>query len=132
MLLVVFTRQMFAITRDSSPLECMAFTLFGFEQKELLNATNRAANIKMNHLDLDIKKFENAKIPERQSRGYGGGGFGRGGRPEGHRSGGFHGARRGGSGYRGGGNRDRGSSHHGGGGHGHGHSGGSGGGGRRY
>jgi len=29
-MLVVFTRQMFAITRDTSPLECMAFTLFGF------------------------------------------------------------------------------------------------------
>ncbi len=107
-----------------------AFTIYGFEQKELLNATNRAANIKMNHLDLDIKKFENVKIPERQSRGYG---FGRGGRPEGHRSGGFHGARRGGSGYRGGG-RDRGGSHHGGGGHGHGHGEGQGGGrgGKRY
>ena len=111
-----------------------AFTIFGFEQKELLSATNRTANIKMIHLDLDTKKFENTKIPERQSRRDGG--FGRGGRPEGHRTGGFRGARRGGSGYRGGGSHDRGSSsHHGGGGHGHGHSEGgqSGGtGGRRY
>ena len=111
-----------------------AFTIFGFEQKELLNATNRAAKIHMSHLELDTKKFENAVIPERHSRREGG--FGRGGRPEGRRSGGFHGARRGGSGYRGGGNRDRGSSgHHGGGGHGHGEGGGEGSGGsggRRY
>jgi ATP-dependent RNA helicase DeaD len=102
-----------------------AFTIFGFEQKELLHATSRAANIKMNHLDLDTKKFENAKIPERSK----GRGFGRGGRPEGQRSGGFHSARRGGSGFRGG--------HGGGGGYrgrsgGHGHGGDGGGGGRRY
>lgn len=108
-----------------------AFTIYGFEQRELLSATNRAANIKMNHLELDTKKFENVKIPERHSsRSFGGGGFGRGGRPEGHRSGGFRSARRGGSGFRGGG-RDRGPSHHGNGGHGEG-SGSGGGGGRRY
>ena len=29
-MLIVFTRQMFAIMRTPSPLECMAFTLFGF------------------------------------------------------------------------------------------------------
>ncbi|MDE1865097.1 MAG: DEAD/DEAH box helicase [Candidatus Micrarchaeota archaeon] len=90
-----------------------AFTIFGFEQRELLHATQRSANIKMNHLELDTKKFENVQIPERQ-RGFRGGGFrGRGGRPEGHRGGGFHGARGGGSGFRGA--RDRGNRHGGGG-----------------
>ena len=48
-----------------------AFTIYGFEQKELLHATQRSANIKMNHLDLDTAKFENVKIPERQRRSYG-------------------------------------------------------------
>ncbi len=98
-----------------------AFTLFGFEQKELLHATQRVANIKMNHLELDTKKFESVQLPERQERRFGGGGFrGRGGRPEGQRSGGFHSARRGGSGFRG---KRGGSSGHGHGG-GEGHSGG--------
>ena len=104
-----------------------AFTLFGFEQRELLHATQRSANMKMNHLELDTKKFENVKIPERQ-RSYGG--FGRGGRPEGRRGGGFHGARRGGSGFRGRRNSSEGHDHGSGGGEGHGHGGGHGG--RRY
>jgi len=100
-----------------------AFTIFGFEQRELLSATNRQANIKMIHLDLDTKKFENVKIPERQSRSYGGGGFrGRsrdGGRstPGGHHrtggAGGFHGRDRGGGGYRGGGSGGHSSHSHG-------------------
>jgi ATP-dependent RNA helicase DeaD len=101
-----------------------AFTIFGFEQKELLHATQRSANIKMQHLELDTKKFENVELPERQHRSS----FsGRGGRPMSHKSGGFHGARRGGSGYRG----TRGSKPHGSGGHGHSEGSGSGGG-RRY
>jgi ATP-dependent RNA helicase DeaD len=112
-----------------------AFTIFGFEQRELLSATNRAANIKMIHLELDTKKFENIKIPERHSsrggfgRDRGGGDGGRrtqGGhhRTSGGSSGGYRGSHGGSGGYRGG----RSGGHSGG----HGHSGGSGGGARRY
>ena len=43
-----------------------AFTLFGYDQEDLMRATKRAANIEMNHLKLDTDKFKDTKIPEMQ------------------------------------------------------------------
>ena len=88
-----------------------AFTLFGYEQKELMQATMRIANVKMQHIDLDTLKYKDIKLPEMRRRmGFdrgrerSGGGQRSGGGPRryGHGPGegeGHHGAR-GQSGYR--------------------------------
>ncbi len=66
-----------------------AFTLFGFDQKGLMEDTRIIANIKMNHIDLDINKFKDVELPfaerrrEGDFRGRGGGGFRSGGRGRG-------------------------------------------------
>ena len=41
-----------------------AFTIFGHEQQELMNATKRLANVNMEHVSLDVQKFKDAKLPE--------------------------------------------------------------------
>jgi ATP-dependent RNA helicase DeaD len=79
-----------------------AFTIFGYDQESLLEATKRNANVKMTHLDLDINKFKELKLPENQRSGrsrYSGGSGG------GHRDQGRGGFRSGGGGA--GGFRDR-------------------------
>ncbi len=85
-----------------------AFTLYGFDQKGLMQDTSIMANVKMNHIDLDINKFKDVELPfaERQHRDFRGqGGSGRDFRGRG----GFRGGGRGG-GYGGGFHRDRNSS----------------------
>jgi ATP-dependent RNA helicase DeaD len=61
-----------------------AFTIFSYDQEDLLRATQRAANIKMNHIDLNTEKYKELKLPMQQRR-----------------SGGFNRDRGGGGGYRG-------------------------------
>lgn len=83
-----------------------AFTLYNFEQKGLMQDTSMIANIKMNHINLDVNKFRDIQLPQVERRRDG---FReeRGGRYGGHGRGGFsgHGDSRGGGrfGGRGGG-----------------------------
>ena len=82
-----------------------AFTLFGFDQKGLIDDTRMVANIEMRHAELDLNKYKDIELPFNERRG--GGDF-RGGRDF-RRGGGFHGNRGGGGFHRGGGGfRDRG------------------------
>lgn len=78
-----------------------AFTLYNFDQKGLMQDTSVIANVKMNHVDLDINKFRDIKLPfaEASHRSFGGreGGMRRGGSGGFHR-GGFRREREGGSG----------------------------------
>ncbi len=76
-----------------------AFTMFSHDQEGLMAATSRTANVKMTHIDLDVAKFRDIKLPENQrsSRGFSrdrgfqrsgprfGGGFRSGGGPSGYR-----------------------------------------------
>lgn len=78
-----------------------AFTMYGYEQKDLMNATMRMANIKMQHIDLDTAKFKDITLPERTRRSDSG--FG-GRRPRGN--GGFNRSRGRGGGGRYGDNRE--------------------------
>ena len=51
-----------------------AFTIYGFDQEDLMAATKKSANIEMRHLELDTDKFKSMQLPPmRSSRG----GFGR-------------------------------------------------------
>lgn len=80
-----------------------AFTIYGFDQKGLMQDTSIIANVKMNHVDLDINKFKDIQLPfaqreHRDFRGRGGEGRGRGGY-----GGGYRGGHGGGGGFR----RDR-------------------------
>ena len=43
-----------------------AFTIFGYDQEGLMDATKRVANVKMNHLELDTAKFKDVILPEIQ------------------------------------------------------------------
>lgn len=55
-----------------------AFTIFGYDQEDLLRATQRFANIKMNHMDLNTEKFKELRLPmqHRRQGNFGGrGGF---------------------------------------------------------
>ena len=88
-----------------------AFTMYGFDQKGLMQDTTVMANIKMNHIDLDINKFKDIQLPfaERQHsdfrgrEGAGRGGYG--GRRGGYGGGGYRGRSGGGGGF----HRERGS-----------------------
>lgn len=68
-----------------------AFTIFGYDQEDLMRAITRLANIKMDKLALDTDKFKNVQLPMQHSRHSGGGGFDRprrdfhGGRDQGQR-----------------------------------------------
>ena len=87
-----------------------AFTLYGFDQRGLMQDTSVMANVKMSHLNLDLSRFKDIQLPFAERRGggdfrgnrsFGGQGGGRrdfrhnnrrefgGGRREGH--GGFRG-----------------------------------------
>jgi ATP-dependent RNA helicase DeaD len=57
-----------------------AFTIFGYDQEDLMKATVRLANIKINYIDLNIEKFKDIRLPQQQHRrfGRGSGGFNRG------------------------------------------------------
>ncbi len=46
-----------------------AFTLYGFDQKGLMEDTKVVANIKMNHIDLDVNRFRNIALPFQERRG---------------------------------------------------------------
>lgn len=51
-----------------------AFTIFEYEQKDLMNATSRTANVRMTHIDLDTAKYKDIKLPvatHHQRSGYG-------------------------------------------------------------
>jgi hypothetical protein len=85
-----------------------AFTIFGYDQEDLMRATTRVANIKMEKLVLDTDKFKNVQLPMQRSRREGGerrGGFGGGRRDyrEGGRGGGDRSQRGGGRSWHGGG-----------------------------
>jgi ATP-dependent RNA helicase DeaD len=55
-----------------------AFTIFGYDQEDLMRATTRLANIKMDKLVLDTDKFKNVQLPMQRSRREGrSGGFDR-------------------------------------------------------
>ncbi len=55
-----------------------AFTIFGYDQEDLMRATTRLANIKMEKLALETDKFKNIQLPmQRSRRGGSGGGFNR-------------------------------------------------------
>ena len=54
-----------------------AFTIFGYDQEDLMRATTRLANIRMDKLTLDTDKFKNVQLPMQRSRHGGGGGFDR-------------------------------------------------------
>ena len=45
-----------------------AFTIFGFEQKSLMEATSRVANVKMKHIDLNTAEFKDVEIPQATRR----------------------------------------------------------------
>lgn len=45
-----------------------AFTIFGYEERDLMNATSRVANVKMNHIDLDTAKFKDVTLPAQSHR----------------------------------------------------------------
>jgi ATP-dependent RNA helicase DeaD len=66
-----------------------AFTLFGHDQEGLMDATSRMANIRMDHMNLDLTKFKDIVLPEQKRRSgrRGGEGF-RGGRADSPRGGG--------------------------------------------
>lgn len=51
-----------------------AFTIFGYDQESLMQATQRAANVKMSHMDLDTAKYKDMRLPEmsRGRRSFGG------------------------------------------------------------
>ncbi len=49
-----------------------AFTLFSYEQRDLLMATERKANVKMSHIDLDTAKYKDIQLPEMRRRREGG------------------------------------------------------------
>lgn len=77
-----------------------AFTIFGYEQGDLMQATSRTANVKMTHIDLNTAKFKDIKLPISQHtarsfhrsdsmhRSSGGHSASRGGYHQGSRSGG--------------------------------------------
>lgn len=81
-----------------------AFTLYGFDQRGLMQDTSVIANVKMNHISLDIEKFREIKLPFNQREGgfRGNRDFGRGGgtRDFRHANRREFGGRRGGSGER--------------------------------
>ena len=55
-----------------------AFTLFGYDQEGLMDATKRVANVKMLHLELNTAKFKDVQLPEMRrsgNRGFSRGGF---------------------------------------------------------
>lgn len=52
-----------------------AFTIFSYDQEDLMRATSKVANVKMNHMELNVDKFKDIKLPAQQhSRGFGRGG----------------------------------------------------------
>lgn len=62
-----------------------AFTIYNFEQKGLMQDTSMIANVKMNHVNLEVNKFRDIQLPqvERRRSGFGEGRSGRfGGRGE--------------------------------------------------
>lgn len=75
-----------------------AFTMFGFDQKGLIDDTRIIANIKMNHVELDLNKYKDVELPfnDNNHRDFrnnfrerrGGGGF------HGHGGGGYRGGNR--------------------------------------
>ncbi len=86
-----------------------AFTLYGYEQRDLMEATMRMAKIRMNHIDLDTAKYKDIELPQQQRHSGRGGRFQRsehgsrfsgnrshasGARPYGRRGGGGRGGRR--------------------------------------
>ncbi len=42
-----------------------AFTIFGYEQKDLMQATMRIANVRMHHIHLETDRYRNVQLPER-------------------------------------------------------------------
>ncbi len=59
-----------------------AFTLFGYDQEDLMRATTRLANIKMNRIELDVQKFKDVQLPMQQHGRSRSGGFDRGPRQQ--------------------------------------------------
>jgi superfamily II DNA/RNA helicase len=57
--------------------EGRAFTILGFDEKGLLNAIQRSANITIKELHLDVGKYTNIEIPEARRRRPFSGGFNR-------------------------------------------------------
>ncbi len=45
-----------------------AFTLFGHDQEELMYATAKVANVRLNHIELDTEKFKDVSIPMQSGR----------------------------------------------------------------
>ncbi|MGI0100435.1 MAG: DEAD/DEAH box helicase [Candidatus Micrarchaeaceae archaeon] len=45
-----------------------AFTIFGHDQESLMEATRKLANVKMNHMNLDVGKFKDLRLPEMHNR----------------------------------------------------------------
>jgi len=64
-----------------------AFTLFSYDQEDLMRATSSFANVKINHMELETSKFKNVNLPEvhrsrfRSQDRYSGDRGNRGGRP---------------------------------------------------
>ncbi len=79
-----------------------AFTIFSSEQEDLMGATGRLANVKINHIELDTGKFREVKLPFQQRSPGRRAGPGSSGHRELHKTG-FHKARR--HNYYGGGRR---------------------------
>ncbi|MDE1871462.1 MAG: DEAD/DEAH box helicase [Candidatus Micrarchaeota archaeon] len=46
-----------------------AFTIFGYDQESLMEATRSMANVKMEHLKLETVKFTGLRLPEARGRG---------------------------------------------------------------